>query len=101
MNYEKQVSHLIDGAEELVDKLKDSQNPDVRRLRDRVNAYVSDARQAKPPARGAGSVKLTRIPGSLIDYVRDHPFLAVLTAASVAWTLSHLSAATRERVTEG
>jgi ElaB/YqjD/DUF883 family membrane-anchored ribosome-binding protein len=96
MSYEKHVSRLIDGAEELVSKLRNTQNPDIQRLRDRVDAFVSDAKNGKSQ-RAHGSVRITRIPGSLLEYVHEHPFLAVVTAASVAWTLGHLSSAARER----
>ena len=42
MSYEKQVGHLMDSARELVSKLQDTDNPDVRRLRDRVDTYISE-----------------------------------------------------------
>jgi ElaB/YqjD/DUF883 family membrane-anchored ribosome-binding protein len=41
---------------------------------------------------------MTRIPGSVLEYVHEHPWLAVLTAASLAWTLGHLSSAAREKM---
>ena len=97
MRYEKHVSRLIDGAEELVSKLRDTENPDIQRLRDRVDAFVSDAKHGKSARHAQGPVKITRIPGSLVEYVHEHPFLAVVTAASLAWTLGHLSSAARER----
>ena len=96
MSYDKQVSELMGEAKKLVSKLKNTNNPDVQRLRDRVDAFVSDSKH-RESNRSEGSVKMTRIPGSVFDYVHQHPFLAVLTAASLAWTLSHLSAATRDR----
>src|ERR1700675_508138 len=98
MSYEKHVSHLIDGAQELVHKLRNTQNPDIQRLRDRVDAFVADAKQEKSDRRAHGSVRITRIPGSLVEYVHEHPFLAVVTAASLAWTLGHLSSAAREKM---
>ena len=83
MNYEKHVDHLIDEARDLVSKLKNTHDPDVQRLRDRVDAFVSYAKRPRSNRR-EGSVKMTRIPGSVFDYVHEHPFLAVLTAASLA-----------------
>jgi ElaB/YqjD/DUF883 family membrane-anchored ribosome-binding protein len=97
MNHEKHVNRLIDGAEELVSKLQDTPNPDIQRLRDRVNVFVSDARRENSDRPRRRSVKITRIPGSLREYVHEHPFLAVVTAASLAWTLGHLSSAARAR----
>lgn len=97
MSYEKQVSRLIDGAEELVSKLRHTENPDIRRLRDRVDAFVSDAKNGKSQHR-RHELKIRRIPASLLEYVQEHPFLAVVTAASLAWTLGHLSSAARDQV---
>ena len=97
MSYEKHVNELIDQAKVLVSTLKNTKDPDVQRLRDRVNAFISDAKRRRSGRRD-GAVKVTRIPGSVFDYVHEHPFLAVLTAASLAWTLSHLSTATRDRL---
>jgi ElaB/YqjD/DUF883 family membrane-anchored ribosome-binding protein len=96
MSYEKSVSHLIDGAEELVHKLRNSQDRNIQRLRDRVDAFVVDAKQGKSD-RAQGSMRISRIPGSLLEYVNRHPFLAVVTAASLAWTLGHLSSAASDR----
>ena len=96
MSYEKQVSRLIDGAEELVSKLRNTQNPDIQRLRDRVDAFVSDAKNGKSQRR-RHEMNIRRIPGSLLEYVHEHPFLAVVTAASLAWTLGHLSSAARDQ----
>jgi ElaB/YqjD/DUF883 family membrane-anchored ribosome-binding protein len=95
MKYEKSVSHLIDGAEELVHKLRNSQDHNIQRLRDRVDGFVVDAKQGKSDRQG--SMRIARIPGSLREYVNRHPFLAVLTAASLAWTLGHLSSAASDR----
>lgn len=97
MSYEKSVSHLIDGAEELVHKLRNSQDRNIQRLRDRVDAFVVDAKQGKSDRRAQGSMRIARIPGSLLEYVNRHPFLAVVTAASLAWTLGHLSSAASDR----
>jgi ElaB/YqjD/DUF883 family membrane-anchored ribosome-binding protein len=97
MSYHKQINELMDEARALVSKLKNADSPDIQQLRDRVDGFVSDAKRQRSNRR-EGSVKVTRIPGSVFDYIHEHPFLAVLTAASLAWTLSHLSSATRERL---
>ena len=97
MSYEKQVERLMNDARELVDKLRDNQNPDVRRLRDRVEAFVSGPAQIPPPRKQERPVKITRIPSSVFDYVHHHPWLALVTAASLAWTLGHLSSASRDQ----
>jgi ElaB/YqjD/DUF883 family membrane-anchored ribosome-binding protein len=97
MSYEKQVGRLMDDARELVDQLRDTRNPDVRRLRDRVDAFVSRSARTVPQRSKQRPVKIRRIPGSVLDYVQDHPWVALVTAASLAWTLGHLSSASREQ----
>lgn len=94
MSYEKHVNTLIDEAKDLVSTLKNNTNPDVQRLRNRVDAFISDWKQRKTQQR-AGSLQYTRLPGSFLDYVHEHPFMALVTAASLAWTVSHLSSASR------
>ncbi len=96
MNYEKQIDRLMNDARELVSKLHDTNNPDLQRLRDRFDKFTSRRAESKPPGGAQHSLKLTRIPNSLWEYVHEHPWLAVLTAASLAWTLSHLSVASRD-----
>ena len=97
MNHEKHVNRLVKGAEELVSKLQNTQNPDIQRLRDRVDVSVSDIRRENSDRLPRRAVKISRIPGSVLEYVHEHPILAVVTAASLAWTLGHLSSAARGR----
>ena len=87
----------MDDARELVDQLHDAHNPDVRRLRDRVNAFVSGPDRIAPQHAKQRKVKIIRIPSSVFAYVHEHPWLALVTAASVAWTLGHLSSASRDQ----
>jgi ElaB/YqjD/DUF883 family membrane-anchored ribosome-binding protein len=96
MNYEKQVNNLMDDAHELVSKLRDNKNPEVQRLCDRVETFLAKSDDHGASGHGHRPVKIRRIPGSLLDYVRNHPWLAVVTAASLAWTLGHLSSEIRE-----
>ncbi|GAC1307947.1 MAG: hypothetical protein NVSMB10_13850 [Steroidobacteraceae bacterium] len=74
---------LIDGAEELLMRLADAHHPDVQRLRDRIDLAIVDARNAL----GGGasrSVRLRDIVRTVDDYVRDHPWLALVTGILVA-----------------
>jgi ElaB/YqjD/DUF883 family membrane-anchored ribosome-binding protein len=97
MTYEKKVARLMDDTRELVATLRDARNPEVRRLRDRVDAFVSGPQRITPQRGNQRPVKITRIPSSIFDYVHHHPWLAIVTAASLAWTLGHLSSASRDQ----
>lgn len=94
MSYEKQIRNLLGDARELVTTLRESKNPEVQRLRDRVEVCISRA-EGNARRRNPHSVKISRIPSSLFHYVHDHPWLAIATAASVAYTLANLSSASR------
>lgn len=96
MSYEKQVGRLMHDAKELVSKLRDSKNPEVQLLRDRVDVCIVRAEGSASNLDRSRRVKVTRIPASLFHYVHDHPWLAIATAASLAYTLAHLSSASRE-----
>jgi ElaB/YqjD/DUF883 family membrane-anchored ribosome-binding protein len=96
MSYEKQIGRLMQDAKELVSKLRDSKNPEVQLLRDKVDVCILRAEDSAPRRGKSRRLKITRIPGSLFNYVHDHPWLAIATAASLAYTLAHLSTASRE-----
>lgn len=99
MSYEKQVRDLMDDARELVAKLHDTKNPDLQRMRDRVAAFIAGPKRIESSPEKQHRVKITRLPGSVLDYVHDHPWLALVTAASLAWTLGHVSSASRDQNT--
>jgi ElaB/YqjD/DUF883 family membrane-anchored ribosome-binding protein len=96
MSYERQIGRLMQDAKELVSKLRDSKNPEVQLLRDRVDVCILRAEDSAPRRSNSNRVRITRIPGSLFQYVHDHPWLAIATAASLAYTLANLSTASRE-----
>ncbi len=83
-------------AKELVSKLRDTKNPEVQLLRDRVEVCLLRAEDSAPRRSHANRMRIARIPGSVFHYVHDHPWLAIATAASLAYTLAHLSTASRE-----
>jgi len=95
MNYEKQVGRLLGDAKELVAKLRDVKNPEVQRLRDRVDVCIMRTQDSAGRRGRPRPVNIARIPGSLFHYVHEHPWLAIVTAASLAYTLANLSTASR------
>jgi len=95
MSYERQVGRLMQDAKELVTKLRDVKNPEVQRLRDRVDVCILRTEDSAPRRGKPRPLNVTRIPGSLFHYVHEHPWLAIVTAASLAYTVAHLSTASR------
>jgi ElaB/YqjD/DUF883 family membrane-anchored ribosome-binding protein len=96
MNYEQQMVRLMANTKDLLFQLRDAKDPEIRRLRNQVSQYIAAQGRSKANRGSAHSVKVTRLPGTLVRYVQEHPWLAMLTAVSVSWTLSHLSTASRD-----
>ena len=90
----EKLDQLIDDAEELLTKLADAHYPDIQKLRDRVDEAVADARRAIAQRADDASVQLRDIANSIDDYVRDYPWLAVVTGALVAGTVAFIAGAT-------
>ena len=82
------LDELIDGAEELLTKLADAHDPDIQRLRDRVDQSVADATRTLSRQNDDASMRLRDIANTLDDYVRDYPWLALLTGVLVAGTVT-------------
>ncbi|MEP6886155.1 MAG: hypothetical protein ABJC66_15520 [Gammaproteobacteria bacterium] len=95
MSYDKQISRLLADSKDLVSTLSGNENPEVQRLRDRLNVCILRAEGSRRLGRDAQSIKLTRLPGSIFQYVHQHPWLAIATAASLAYTVANLSTASR------
>ncbi len=93
MDRATKLDALIDGAEELLTNLTDAHNPDIQKLRDRVDEAIADARRAIAETEEDLSVKLRDIAYTVDDYVRDYPWLAVATGVLVAGTIAFIAGA--------
>lgn len=78
------LDDLISGAEELLTRLADADNPEIQKLRDRVDHAIGDTRRAIARRDGAASIRLRDIAHTIDDYIRDYPWLAVATGVLVA-----------------
>ena len=85
------LDQLIDGAEELLTQLADAHNPDIQKLRDRVDHAIGDARRAIAQRDNQASVQLRDIANTIDDYIRDYPWLAVTTGVLVAGTVGFIA----------
>ena len=85
------LDQLIDGAEELLINLTDAHDPEVQRLRDRVDHAIRDARRniaqgiaQSPPAFGD-------VVRSIDDPVHDHPWRTLAAGMLLAATVTFLT----------
>ena len=91
METDGKLDELIDGAEELLTKLSDNDNPEIQHLRDRVDHAIRDARRAIAARSGEASIQLRDIANTIDDYIRDYPWLAVTTGVLVAGTVGFIA----------
>jgi ElaB/YqjD/DUF883 family membrane-anchored ribosome-binding protein len=89
----EKLDELIDGAEELLIQLADAYDPNIQRLRDRVDHAIADATRTLSRQDDEASLRLRDIANSIDDYVRDYPWLAVLTGVLVAGTVAFIAGA--------
>jgi ElaB/YqjD/DUF883 family membrane-anchored ribosome-binding protein len=75
-----------------MNKLADAHDPNIQWLRDRVDQGVADAKRALAK-NDDPSGRLREIAVAIDDYVRDYPWLAVLTGVAVAGTVAYLAGA--------
>ena len=94
MQRAQQLDALIDGAEELLTKLADAHNPQIQRLRDRVDHAIADARRSMERESDSSSIQLRDIATTVDDYVRDYPWLAVVTGIFLAGTVGFIAGST-------
>ena len=89
----EKLDELIDGAEELLIQLADAHDPNIQRLRDRVDHAIADATRTLSRQDDEASLRLRDIANSIDDYVRDYPWLAVLTGVLVAGAVAFVAGA--------
>jgi ElaB/YqjD/DUF883 family membrane-anchored ribosome-binding protein len=87
------LDELIDGAEELLIQLADAHDPNIQRLRNRVDHAIADATRTLSRQDDEAALRLRDIANSVDDYVRDYPWLAVLTGALVAGAVAFIAGA--------
>ncbi len=97
MQNDRQMGRLVKDTKKLLSQLRHAKSPEICRLRDRVSQYIDDDRPSERTNDERRTLSVVRIPRSFVHYVQDHPWLALVTAASLSWTLSHLSTASRRR----
>jgi len=87
------LDELIDGAEELLIQLADAHDPNIQRLRDRVDHAIADATRTLSRQDDEASLRLREIANTIDDFVRDYPWLAVLSGIVVAGTVAYIAGA--------
>lgn len=87
MQSERSMSQLICDAEELLSKLGDSATPEIRQLRNKVQASMDDMKSAMADSAKTGMDQLLEMTTSVVDHVRANPWVAVAAGTTIAVAL--------------
>ena len=90
------LNELFDQTEKLLAKLADERGPEIQEARDRLGKSMAQTREAldnNGQHNGGQSdhVKVRHVAASLNDYVRNYPWVALVTGVLVASTIGILS----------
>jgi ElaB/YqjD/DUF883 family membrane-anchored ribosome-binding protein len=84
MNNNNAMDQMVSEAEELLSKLQDATNPEIKRLRAKVESGLADAKRAASDQVQLGVEKLREVTGSVVAYVRENPWIAVAAGTAIA-----------------
>jgi ElaB/YqjD/DUF883 family membrane-anchored ribosome-binding protein len=108
MNTAGKLTRLVRDTEELLDQLADESAPQIQLVRERLQESLEQTKSAiaherngsgsgNGHARAEGRVKVRDIAGSLNDYVRRYPWLALATGVLVASSVGILATRATKR----
>jgi len=91
MDSTHKLNELFDQTEKLLAKLADERGPEIQEARDRLGRSMAQTREALKDDRHSEHVKVRDVAASLNDYVRNYPWVALMTGVLVASTIGILS----------
>ena len=91
MDSTHKLNELFDQTEKLLAKLADERGPEIQEARDRLGKSMALTREALKDGEHSEHVKVRDVAASLNDYVRNYPWVALMTGVLVASTIGILS----------
>jgi ElaB/YqjD/DUF883 family membrane-anchored ribosome-binding protein len=95
MNSTDAMDQLVSDAEELLHKLKDAGNPEIRKLRARVESGIAEAKRTATDQVQLGAEKLRQVTDSVVEYVQENPWVAVAAGTAIAVALIYVAFSAR------
>lgn len=92
MNNNNAMDQVVSEAEELLSKLQDASNPEIQRLRAKVQSGLADAKRAASD----GAEKLRQATSSVVEYVQENPWVAVAAGTAIAVALLYMAFSGRD-----
>ena len=97
MDSTHKLNELFDQTEKLLAKLADERGPEIQEARDRLGKSMAQTREALKNGGRSEHVKVRHVAASLNDYVRNYPWLALMTGVLLASTIGILSTSATRR----
>jgi ElaB/YqjD/DUF883 family membrane-anchored ribosome-binding protein len=92
------MDELVADAEELLAKLKDTGNPEIQKLRAKVESGIAEAKRTATQHVQLGAEKLRQVTESVVDYVQENPWVAVAAGTAIAVALIYVAFSARRSV---
>ncbi len=95
MDRTRKLNRLLSETEVLLDRLPAERTPELQEVRDRLEHSMTQTKDAisQQPAH----VNIRDVAGSLNDYVKKHPWMALATGVLVASTIGILATSAAKR----
>lgn len=97
MQAQNTYEQLLRDAEELLAKLKESDAPDIKRLRARVESAFFASKDAVTDPSKAAAKKIDELTQTAIEYIHDNPWIAVAAGIAIATAVVAISLTSRTK----
>ena len=87
----KVIEQLVSDAEELLAKLHDASNPEIKKLRSKLEAGIAEAKRGAEEQVQLGAERLRRVTDSVVSYVQENPWVAVAAGTAIAVALIYVA----------
>jgi ElaB/YqjD/DUF883 family membrane-anchored ribosome-binding protein len=95
MSSSEAMDQLVADAEELLAKLKDAGNPEIQKLRSKVESGIAEAKRTATEHAQLGTEKLRQVTNSVVEYVQENPWAAVAAGTAIAVALIYVAFSAR------
>ena len=96
MNNNNAMDQLVSEAEELLSKLQDASNPEIQRLRTKVESGLAEAKRAASDQVQLGAEKLREVTSTVVAYVQENPWVAVAAGTAIAVAFLYMAFSGRD-----
>jgi ElaB/YqjD/DUF883 family membrane-anchored ribosome-binding protein len=95
MSNSEAMDQLVSDAEELLSKLRDASNPEIQKLRAKVESGLAEAKGAATKQVQLGAERLRQVTDSVVSYVQENPWVAVAAGTAIAVALIYVAFSAR------